>query len=109
MFPTAYALALFFNVPSLVHVFFFVAPKDWETPKIMRPTGKKARKLLEDSLALDPNNPWAIHLYIHLMEAGSEAKLAVPPAQRLQYLVPGAPHLQVSDTVPIVNARPVLK
>lgn len=43
----------------------------------------------------DPDNPWAIHLYTHLMEAGTEAGVAVAPAQKLQYLVPGAPHLQV--------------
>lgn len=66
----------------------------------MRPNGKKARQLLEDALSLDPNNPWAIHLYIHLMEAGSEARLAVAPAQRLEHLVPGAPHLQVSEQSP---------
>lgn len=46
-------------------------------------------------MAWDPENPWAIHLYTHLMEAGVEAGAAVAPAQKLQYLVPGAPHLQV--------------
>lgn len=45
-------------------------------------------------MALDPSNPWAIHLYIHLMEAGDEAGDAVAPAQKLEYLVPGAPHMQ---------------
>ncbi|CAN0464132.1 unnamed protein product, partial [Scytosiphon promiscuus] len=59
----------------------------------MRTSGKKARQLLEDSLSLDPDNAWAIHLYIHLMEAGSEARLAVGPGQKLERLVPGAPHL----------------
>ncbi|CAN0524680.1 unnamed protein product, partial [Scytosiphon promiscuus] len=53
-----------------------------------------ARSLLEDSLARDPDNPWAIHLFTHLMEAGAEAEAAVAPAKRLQLLVPGAPHLQ---------------
>lgn len=61
----------------------------------MRPNALKARQLLEDSMARDPDNPWAIHLYTHLMEAGAEAEAAVAPAQKLQYLVPGAPHLQV--------------
>lgn len=31
------------------------------------------------------------------MEAGNEARLAVAPGQRLEHLVPGAPHLQVSE------------
>lgn len=61
----------------------------------MRPNARKARLLLEDAMARDPNNPWAIHLYTHLMEAGGEAAAAVAPAKRLQFLVPGAPHLQV--------------
>lgn len=61
----------------------------------MRPNAQKARLLLEDAMARDPNNPWAIHLYTHLMEAGGEAGAAVAPAKKLQYLVPGAPHLQV--------------
>lgn len=61
----------------------------------MRPDALKARVMLERALDEDPNNPWAIHLYIHLMEAGSEAEKAFAPAQRLQFLTPGAPHLQV--------------
>lgn len=61
----------------------------------MRPNARKARTLLEDAMLLDPDNPWAIHFYTHLMEAGAEAGAAVAPAQRLESLVPGAPHLQV--------------
>ena len=61
----------------------------------MKPHAQKARSLLEEAMARDPENPWAIHLYTHLMEAGGEAEAAVAPAQKLQYLVPGAPHLQV--------------
>ncbi|CBN77723.1 TPR repeat-containing protein [Ectocarpus siliculosus] len=60
----------------------------------MRPNARKARTLLEDAMLLDPDNPWAIHFYTHLMEVGAEAGAAVAPAQRLEYLVPGAPHLQ---------------
>lgn len=61
----------------------------------MWPNAHEARLLLEDAMVRDPTNPWAIHLYTHLMEAGGEAVAAVAPAQKLQYLVPGAPHLQV--------------
>eukprot|EP00752_Nemacystus_decipiens_P010350 g9220.t1 len=72
-----------------------ISPWDyWESPHAMRPNAQKARLLLEDAMARDPNHPWAIHLYTHLMEAGGEAVAAVAPAKRLQYLVPGAPHLQ---------------
>ncbi|CAM9607512.1 unnamed protein product [Ectocarpus sp. 8 AP-2014] len=72
-----------------------ISPWDyWETPPVMRPNARKARTLLEDAMLLDPDNPWAIHFYTHLMEAGAEAGAAVAPAQRLEYLVPGAPHLQ---------------
>ncbi|CAB1113928.1 unnamed protein product [Ectocarpus sp. CCAP 1310/34] len=72
-----------------------ISPWDyWETPSVMRPNARKARTLLEDAMLLDPDNPWAIHFYTHLMEVGAEAGAAVAPAQRLEYLVPGAPHLQ---------------
>lgn len=76
-------------------LYYCVLPQDWESPDTMRPNAHKARLLLEESMARDPDNPWAIHLYTHLMEAGAEAGVAVAPAQKLQYLVPGAPHLQV--------------
>ncbi|CAM9742218.1 unnamed protein product, partial [Hapterophycus canaliculatus] len=66
----------------------------WEGPQEMRPNARKARSLLEDALGRDPDNPWTIHLFTHLMEAGAEAEVAVAPAKRLQLLVPGAPHLQ---------------
>lgn len=63
----------------------------------MRPNAAEARELLERAMSEDPSNPWAIHLYIHLMEAGAEAEAAVSPSKRLEFLVPGAPHLQVSS------------
>ncbi len=86
---------------SFAHV-FRLDLQDWENPQEMKPHAQKARLLLEDAMARDPANPWAIHLFTHLMEAGGEAEAAVAPAQKLQYLVPGAPHLQVlytDDTV----------
>ncbi|CAM9616256.1 unnamed protein product [Discosporangium mesarthrocarpum] len=66
----------------------------WESPKVMRPNARAARDLLEAAMEENSDNPWPIHLYTHLMEAGDEAALAVPFAKRLQFLVPGAPHLQ---------------
>jgi len=49
--------------------------------------------LLERVLARAPDHPGAIHYYIHLTEASSDPKRAVPYAQRLGRLVPGAGHL----------------
>lgn len=83
-------------------VFVVLRVPDWESLQTMRPNAQEARRLLEDAMARDPENPWAIHLYTHLMEAGGEAAAAVAPAKKLQYLAPGAPHLQVHKTQPLI-------
>jgi tetratricopeptide (TPR) repeat protein len=49
--------------------------------------------LLEKVLARAPNHPGAIHYYIHLTEASSDPKRAVPYAKRLGRLMPGAGHV----------------
>jgi hypothetical protein len=49
--------------------------------------------LLERVLARSPEHPGAIHYYIHLVEASSDPKRALPYAQRLGRLMPGAGHL----------------
>ena len=49
--------------------------------------------LLERVLAKAPDHPSAIHYYIHLTEASSDPTRAVPYAQRLGRLMPGAGHL----------------
>ena len=48
---------------------------------------------LEKVLKTTPDHPGAIHYYIHLVEASSDPKRALPHAQRLGKLVPGAGHL----------------
>jgi hypothetical protein len=48
---------------------------------------------LESALKQDPNNPLANHLYIHAVEASPHPERAVPSADRLRTLVPGAGHL----------------
>jgi tetratricopeptide (TPR) repeat protein len=53
----------------------------------------EARAALEQAMRADINHPGANHVYIHLMEASNEVDLAVPPADRLGGLVPGAGHL----------------
>ena len=49
--------------------------------------------LLEKVLKRAPDHPGAIHYYIHLTEASSDPKRAVPHAQRLGGLMPGAGHV----------------
>src|SRR5581483_8536978 len=49
--------------------------------------------LIERVLAGSPDHPGAIHYYIHMVEASSDPKRALPYAQRLGRLMPGAGHL----------------
>ena len=49
--------------------------------------------ILESVLARDPNHPGANHLYIHAVEASAHPEWALPSAQRLADLAPGAGHL----------------
>lgn len=48
---------------------------------------------LEGVLQRHPNHPGANHFYIHAVEASPHPELAIPSAQRLETLVPGAGHL----------------
>jgi tetratricopeptide (TPR) repeat protein len=48
---------------------------------------------LESVLARDPEHPAANHYYIHAVEASAQPERAIPSAERLATLVPGAGHL----------------
>jgi tetratricopeptide (TPR) repeat protein len=48
---------------------------------------------LEAVLARNPNHPGANHYYIHAVEASQTPERAVPSAERLERLAPGAGHL----------------
>lgn len=48
---------------------------------------------LEGVLATNPNHPGANHFYIHTVEASHDNERAIPSAERLAHLVPGAGHL----------------
>ena len=48
---------------------------------------------LEKILARDPNHPGANHYYIHAVEASPHPEKALPSADRLRDLMPGAGHL----------------
>jgi hypothetical protein len=48
---------------------------------------------LERVMSRNPNHPGANHYYIHAVEASKRPERAVPQAERLETLVPGAGHL----------------
>ena len=49
--------------------------------------------VLEKTMQLHPDHPGANHFYIHTVEASKDPDRAVPAADRLRTLVPGAGHL----------------
>lgn len=53
----------------------------------------RAMTILEQTLATAPNDPGAIHLYIHLTEWSDDPHKAIPYGERLASLAPGASHL----------------
>ena len=53
----------------------------------------RAMAILEATLAAAPNDPAAIHLYIHLTEWSDDPHKAIPYGERLAELAPGASHL----------------
>ncbi|HEU5292511.1 MAG TPA: hypothetical protein VFU05_17810 [Cyclobacteriaceae bacterium] len=58
--------------------------KSW-TPEIV--------SVIEQALKLNPDNPLANHLYLHATESAADVEKALPSAERLKTLVPGAGHL----------------
>jgi tetratricopeptide (TPR) repeat protein len=70
-------------------------PWDYWEPGGKQPRGRTAdvQKRLENVLAKAPEHPWAIHLYIHLVEASDRPERAEPYADRLAALMPGAGHI----------------
>ena len=56
-----------------------------ETDDIMR--------ALERALAIDPDHPGALHLYLHAVEAGPYPGRGAAAADRLRHLMPGAGHM----------------
>lgn len=64
----------------------------WTADAQPRPGVASALQRLEGVLAADPNHPGACHFFIHAVEAVAPER-AVPCAERLARLVPGAGHL----------------
>ncbi len=57
-----------------------------------KPTTEEVLKAIEHAIALSSNHPGALHYYIHTLEAVDPDR-ALPAADRLRHLVPGAGHL----------------
>jgi tetratricopeptide (TPR) repeat protein len=61
--------------------------------KALDPGINRAMAILEQALVAAPNDPGAIHLYIHLTEWSDDPHKAIPYGERLASLAPGASHL----------------
>jgi len=70
-------------------------PWDYWEAAGTKPKGRAADLLaaLEKVLARNPDHPGANHLYIHAVEASTQPDRALPNAQRLAALMPGAGHM----------------
>ena len=70
------------------------ADKWWDDDgKAADPGITRAMDILEQTLAHAPDDPGAIHLYIHLTEWSDDPHKAIPYGERLALLAPGASHL----------------
>jgi len=66
----------------------------WEADgETLKPELRGLDTTLEKALELDPKHPYAIHLYIHTVEASTTPERAEAHAERLAVLAPGAGHL----------------
>jgi tetratricopeptide (TPR) repeat protein len=72
-----------------------VQPWDYWEAAGTRPKGRAQDILdaLETVLKRNPRHPGAIHLYIHTVEASTKPERALPYADRLGALMPGAGHI----------------
>lgn len=66
----------------------------WEKDgRTLKPQVAELVPTLEKALAIDPQHAYAIHLYIHAVEASTTPERAEPYADRLAALMPGAGHM----------------
>ncbi len=82
---------------TLLHVeaLMNLSPWDYWEAAGARPKGRTAEILaaLEKVLQRQPDHPGAIHYYIHMVEASTDPRRALPYADRLGSQMPGAGHL----------------
>lgn len=65
----------------------------WQKAGAANPDTAEVMRTLEQVLALSPNHPLALHLYIHTLEASGEVEKAADEADRLRDLQPGLGHM----------------
>lgn len=72
-----------------------ISPWDyWEQDgKTLKPAVADLVRTLETALAVEPRHPYAIHLYIHAVEASKTPERAEPYADQLAAEIPGAGHI----------------
>jgi tetratricopeptide (TPR) repeat protein len=66
---------------------------NWTAAGAPKPGTQEIVAVLERTLAAHPEHPGACHFYIHTVEASLHPERAIPCAQRLPSLMPGAGHL----------------
>ncbi|TYB70820.1 MULTISPECIES: tetratricopeptide repeat protein [Bizionia] len=64
----------------------------WDKKGNPSPNILEAKKALEEAMVLSPDNPGAHHYYIHMVEL-PKPDLAIPSADKLGTLMPGAGHI----------------
>jgi len=94
------AVATAFPADNTVLTLYAEAAMDTQPWDYWEPGGAKAKGrgadivgTLETVLDRDPAHAGAIHLYIHAMEASTKPEKALPYANRLAALMPGAGHI----------------
>jgi tetratricopeptide (TPR) repeat protein len=65
----------------------------WKPDGYPQPGTEEIVTTLESVLAKNPDHPGACHYYLHAVEASSQPERALPCAERLPGLMPGAGHL----------------
>ena len=65
----------------------------WQRDGSPLPGTHEAAAALEHLMALEPNHPGAVHLYVHLFESSAEPERALPQADRLESLMPKEGHM----------------
>ena len=65
----------------------------WRRDGSALPGTREAAAALEHIMALEPNHPGAVHLFVHLFESSSEPERALPQADRLESLMPKEGHM----------------
>ncbi len=83
------------SVAAIAADALMIKADDWwdDEGKAADPGITRAMQILEQTLARAPDDPGAIHLYIHLTEWSDDPHKAIPYGERLAALAPGASHL----------------